>query len=47
MSKSLAKIWARKIHDGTKTIADVEAKYGPTGVTAVKEAYFLLYGVEI
>ena len=47
MSQSLAKIWARKIHDGTKTLEDVEAKYGAEGVTAVKQAYLLLYGVEL
>ena len=47
MSASLAKIWARKIYDGTKTIGDVYAKYGDAGVSAVTEAYYDLYGVEL
>lgn len=47
MSKSLAKIWARKIHDGSKSISDVEEKYGPDGVKAVKDAYFILFGENI
>lgn len=47
MSQSLAKIWARKIHAGTKTLDDVAEKYGEEGVEAVKQAYLLLYGVEL
>lgn len=47
MSKSLAKIWARRIHDGAYTIDDVMEKYGPEGVSMVKEAYYNLYGVEL
>lgn len=47
MSTSLAKIWARRIHDGAKTLDDVRAKYGEAGVEAVKEAYFALYGEEL
>ena len=47
MSDSLAKIWARRIHAGTRTIKEVEERYGAEGVTAVKQAYFLLYGEEI
>lgn len=47
MTKSLAKIWARKIHDGSKTIDNVAEKYGPEGVAMVKAAYFLLYGEEL
>ena len=47
MSQSLAKIWARKIYAGTKTLEDVEEKYGQDGVDAVKAAYLALYGVEL
>ena len=44
MSMSLAKIWARRIHDGAKTIDDVRDKYGEEGVQQVEQAYFALYG---
>lgn len=47
MTKSLAKIWARRIHDGAKTLDDVLQKYGPEGVSMVREAYFMLFGEEI
>lgn len=47
MSYSLAKVWARKIYAGTKTIDDVAEKYGDAGVAAVKAAYLSLYGVEL
>lgn len=47
MSKALAKIWARRIHDGAKTLDEVFEKYGDAGVEAVRSAYFDLYGVEI
>lgn len=47
MSNSMAKIWARRIHDSTKTIDDVFAKYGNAGVAAVKSAYLALYGEEL
>ena len=47
MSTSLAKIWARRIHDGAKTIDDVAEKYGDSGVEAVRHAYFILFGEEI
>lgn len=47
MSKALAKIWARRIHDGAYTLDDVEAKYGAEGVSKVREAYLILYGVEL
>lgn len=44
MSESLAKIWARRINAGAHTIDEVAQKFGPTGVEAVKAAYFELYG---
>ena len=44
MSASLAKIWARRIHAGTHTISEVEAKYGPEGVEQVSQAYYNLFG---
>lgn len=47
MSKSLAKIWARRIHAGTHTIDEVEERYGDEGVQMVRDAYFALYGEEI
>lgn len=47
MSKSMAKIWARRIHDGAYTLDDVEAKYGEEGVQQVKEAYRQLFGTDI
>lgn len=47
MSKSLAKIWARRIHDGVKTIDEVEERYGAEGVAAVRAAYKELFGQDI
>ena len=47
MSKSLAKIWARRIHAGAHTINEVEERYGSEGAEAVREAYFALFGEEI
>lgn len=47
MSTSLAKIWARRIHAGTRTLEEVEERYGAEGVSDVKEAYFYLYGEEL
>ena len=47
MSYSLAKIWARKIHDGSKGLDDVFLKYGNEGVEQVRQAYYNLYGEEI
>ena len=44
MSKSLAKIWARRIHAGAHTLEEVRDKFGEDGVVAVDEAYFELYG---
>lgn len=47
MSPSLAKIWARRIYAGTRTLDEVEDRYGTAGVIAVRAAYFELYGEEI
>lgn len=47
MSNSLAKIWARRIHAGTRTLDEVNEKYGQEGVDAVKQAYLSLYGEEL
>ena len=47
MSEALAKIWARRIHDGAHTIDEVEAKYGAEGVQMVKDAYYKLYCEEL
>jgi hypothetical protein len=47
MSKSMAKIWARRIYAGTRTLDEVEEKYGQEGVDAVKQAYLEIYGEEI
>lgn len=44
MTKSLAKIWARRIHAGTRTKQEVKDRYSEEGYQMVKEAYFLLYG---
>ena len=43
MSAALAKIWARLIYKGVKTIEDVPEE----GVEAVKAAYLALYGTEL
>ena len=43
MSGALAKIWARLIYKGVKTIEDVPEE----GVEAVRAAYLALYGVEL
>ena len=47
MTKPLAKIWARRIHDGAKTIEEVEERYGEGGVDMVRAAYFELFGQDI
>lgn len=47
MTEALAKIWARRIKAGTRTIEEVEEKYGAEGVEQVRKAYFLLFGEEI
>lgn len=47
MSESLAKIWARRIHAGSRTLEEVEERYGAEGVDQVKEAYFELYGIRL
>lgn len=47
MSKSMAKIWARRIHDGAYTLDDVAEKYGDEGVAQVQEAYRQLFGTDI
>ena len=47
MSNSLAKIWARRIRAGAHTIDEVQSKYGPHGVEAVKAAYYELFGEEL
>lgn len=39
----MGKIFARAIHNGIKTLADVPAKY----VEATKKAYLELFGVEL
>lgn len=44
MTKPLAKIWARRIYAGTRTLAEVAERYGDSGVTMVQEAYMELYG---
>lgn len=47
MTEALAKIWARRIKAGTRTIEEVTEKYGEEGAEQVRRAYFLLYGEEI
>lgn len=47
MSSALARLWARKIHDGKKTVTELRDKYGDDGYAAVKEAYFELYGEDL
>ena len=47
MTQALAKIWARRIYAGTRTIEEVESRYGADGVNMVKDAYYSLYGEEI
>lgn len=47
MSEVMAKIWARRIYAGTRTIKEVDERYGQAGHEAVREAYFELYGVDI
>lgn len=47
MSSTLANVWARRIHAGAHTLEEVEERYGASGVAAVKQAYFNLYGVEL
>lgn len=41
--RAIARIWARRIHDGAYTLADVPKKY----VTLVKSAYVELFGEEL
>ncbi|MDY6281829.1 MAG: hypothetical protein SPL40_02045 [Erysipelotrichaceae bacterium] len=41
--KAIARIWARRIHDGAYTLTDVPEKY----VTLVKSAYVELFGEEL
>ena len=43
MSKSKAKIWARLISKGQKTLDDVEQTYWDV----VRDAYFELFGEEL
>lgn len=47
MSDALAKVWARRIHAGTRTLSEVQERYGDEGVEQVQEAYYLLYGERI
>jgi len=41
--RAIARIWARRIHDGAYTLADVPPKYK----TLVKSAYVELFGEEL
>lgn len=43
MSKSMAKIWARRIYAGTRTIDEVPK----ADQDKVKQAYLELYGIEL
>lgn len=43
MTKAKSRIWARLIHKGDKTIADVPKG----GQAAVREAYYDIYGEEL
>lgn len=47
MTKSLAKIWARRINVGAHTIEEAEERYGEEGAQMVRDAYFALFGEEI
>lgn len=47
MTEALAKIWARRIYAGTRTIEEVEERYGSEGADMVREAYQRMYGEEI
>lgn len=44
MTAPLAKIWARRIHAGTRTLDEVNERYGSNGFIMVSEAYFELFG---
>lgn len=41
--RAIARIWARRIHDGAYTLADVPEKY----VKLVKSAYVEIFGEEL
>jgi len=41
--KAIARIWARRIHDGAYTLADVPEKFK----TLVKSAYVEIFGEEL
>lgn len=41
--RAIARIWARRIHDGAYALADVQEKYK----TLVKSAYVELFGEEL
>ena len=47
MSEAMAKIWARRIYAGTRTIEEVDERYGQAGHKAVRDAYYELFGVDI
>ena len=47
MSDALAKIWARRIYAGTRTLEEVYERYGDEGAEKVQNAYYLLYGKRI
>ena len=47
MSDARAKIYARCIYRGTITIDEIQERYGDDGVSAVKRAYYILYGEEL
>lgn len=47
MTKPLANIWARRIHDGAKTLDEVIERFGQSGADMVREAYFIRFGEEL
>ena len=47
MTEAMAKIWARRIYAGTRSVDEVQERYGVDGVEMVKVAYYKLYGEEL